>query len=121
MTSCSRSGSRSQRLIHTEIPNPPLQKGNADGARDLINYNEVLKNCRKGEPVFLTKNDRGRFVVMDIDDFERDHAEKKHFQFRLRTILFHKMPSYNYGHPYSHVTSHSRKKAVDIFEHAINQ
>ena len=37
---------------------------------DLRNYNEVLKNCHKGEPVYLTKNGRGRFV-------ERDRAEKK--------------------------------------------
>ena len=44
---------------------------------DLRNYNEVLKSCRKGEPVYLTKNGRGRYVVMDIEDFERDHAEKK--------------------------------------------
>ena len=43
---------------------------------DLRNYNEVLKNCRKGEPVYLTKNG-GRFVVMDIEDYERDRAEKK--------------------------------------------
>ena len=44
---------------------------------DLRNYNEVLKNCHKGEPVYLTKNGRGRFVVMDIEDYERDRAEKK--------------------------------------------
>lgn len=44
---------------------------------DLRNYNEVLKNCHKGEPVFLTKNGRGRFVVMDIEDYERERAEKK--------------------------------------------
>ena len=43
---------------------------------DLRNYNEVLKNCRVGEPVFLTKNGRGRFVVLDIEDYERDRAEK---------------------------------------------
>ena len=34
---------------------------------DLRNYNEVLKNCQIGEPVFLTKNGRGKFVVMDIE------------------------------------------------------
>jgi prevent-host-death family protein len=39
--------------------------------------NEVLKNCHKGESVYLTKNGRGGFVVMDIEDYERDHAEKK--------------------------------------------
>ena len=44
---------------------------------DLRNYNEVLKNCRAGEPVFLTQNGRGRFVVLDIEDYERDRAEKK--------------------------------------------
>ena len=44
---------------------------------DLRNYNEVLKNCRKGEPLYLTKNGRGRFVVMDFEDYERDCAEKK--------------------------------------------
>ena len=44
---------------------------------DLRNYNEVLKNCHKGEPIYLTKNGRGRFVVMDIEDYERECAEKK--------------------------------------------
>lgn len=44
---------------------------------DLRNYNEVLKKCRTGEPVFLTKNGRGRFVVLDIEDYERDRVEKK--------------------------------------------
>ena len=36
---------------------------------DLRNYNEVLKNCHAGEPVFLTKN--------DIEDYEKGRAEKK--------------------------------------------
>lgn len=44
---------------------------------DLRNYNEVLKNCHVGEPVFLTKNGRGRFVVLDIEDYERERAERK--------------------------------------------
>ena len=44
---------------------------------DLRNYNEVLKNCHKGEPVYLTKNGRGRFVVMDFEDYECDRAERK--------------------------------------------
>ena len=35
---------------------------------DLRNYNEVLKNCQVGEPVFLTKNGRGRFVVIDKEE-----------------------------------------------------
>lgn len=36
-----------------------------------------LKKCHSGEPVFLTKNGRGRFAVLDIEDYERDRAEKK--------------------------------------------
>lgn len=47
---------------------------------DLRNYNDVLKNCRVGEPVFLTKNGRGRFVVLDIEDYERAREEKKLLQ-----------------------------------------
>ena len=44
---------------------------------DLRNYNEVLKNCHKGEPVYLTKNSKGRFVFMDFEDYECDRAERK--------------------------------------------
>ena len=44
---------------------------------DLRNYNEVLRDIAVGEPVFLTKNGRGRFVLLDIEDYERDRAEKK--------------------------------------------
>lgn len=44
---------------------------------DLRNYSEVLKNCQAGEPVFLTKNGRGRYVILDIEDYERELAEKK--------------------------------------------
>lgn len=44
---------------------------------DLRNYNEVLKNCRVGEPVFLTENGRGRYVVLDIEDYEKALAENK--------------------------------------------
>jgi prevent-host-death family protein len=44
---------------------------------NLRNYYEVLRNCKKGEPVFLTENGRSRFVVMDIEDYESESAEKK--------------------------------------------
>lgn len=55
----------------------PVNMANILPVSDLRNYNEVLKNCRAGEPVFLTKNGRGRFVVLDIEDYERNRAEKK--------------------------------------------
>ena len=45
------------------------------GGKDISN--EVLKNCHKGEPVYLTKNGGGVFVFMYIEDYDRGHAEKK--------------------------------------------
>ena len=40
----------------------------------LRNYNEVLRDVAVGEPVFLTQNGRSRYVIVDIDDFERTQA-----------------------------------------------
>ena len=36
---------------------------------DLRNYGEVLQDVAIGSPVFLTKNGRGRYVVLDIDEY----------------------------------------------------
>lgn len=44
---------------------------------DLRNYNEVLRDVDNGEPVFLTKNGRGRFVILDIDEYEKINATLK--------------------------------------------
>ena len=44
---------------------------------DLRNYNEVLKDIAIGSPVFLTKNGRGRFAIIDIDEYERNQATIK--------------------------------------------
>ncbi len=44
---------------------------------DLRNYNEVLRDVEFGEPVFLTKNGRGRYVVIDIEEYEKMYAERK--------------------------------------------
>jgi len=41
---------------------------------DLRNYNEVLKIVDIGQPVFLTKNGRGRYVVVDIREYEKMQA-----------------------------------------------
>ena len=38
---------------------------------DLRNYNEVLRGISVGEPVFLTKNGRGRYAIVDIEEYER--------------------------------------------------
>ena len=44
---------------------------------DLRNYNDVLKDVSAGAPVFLTKNGRGRYALVDITDYERIQATLK--------------------------------------------
>ena len=41
---------------------------------DLRNYGEVLRDVTTGAPVFLTKNGRGRYAIVDIDDYEKTQA-----------------------------------------------
>jgi len=36
---------------------------------DLRNYGEVLRDVAVGSPVFLTKNGRGRYAVLDIAEY----------------------------------------------------
>lgn len=44
---------------------------------DLRNYNEVLRDISVNDPVFLTKNGRGRYAIIDIDEYEKLTAIKK--------------------------------------------
>ena len=44
---------------------------------DLRNYSEVLRDVTIDSPVFLTKNGRGRYAIMDIQDYERVMATIK--------------------------------------------
>jgi len=44
---------------------------------DLRNYNEVLKDIEVGSPVFLTKNGRGKFAIVDIEEYEKNQATIK--------------------------------------------
>ena len=41
---------------------------------DLRNYSEVLKDIKSGSPVYLTKNGRGRYVILDMEDYEKREA-----------------------------------------------
>ena len=41
---------------------------------DLRNYAEVLRDVAVGAPVFLTKNGRGRYAIIDIQDYEKTKA-----------------------------------------------
>lgn len=44
---------------------------------DLRNYTDVFKDIAIGEPVFLTKNGRGRYAVIDIEEYQKMRATLK--------------------------------------------
>lgn len=44
---------------------------------DLRNYSEVIREVTLDTPVFLTKNGRGRYVIVDIVDYEKTQATLK--------------------------------------------
>lgn len=41
---------------------------------DLRNYSEVLRHVPVGAPVFLTKNGRGKYAILAMQDFEKLQA-----------------------------------------------
>lgn len=41
---------------------------------DLRNYSEVLQDVTIGAPVFLTKNGRGKYAIVDMQDYEKTQA-----------------------------------------------
>lgn len=44
---------------------------------DLRSYNDVLKDIEVGDPVFLTKNGRGKYVILDIEEYQKNQATLK--------------------------------------------
>lgn len=44
---------------------------NVKPVSDLRNYNAILKDCAVNNPVYLTKNGRGRYVLVDIAEYEK--------------------------------------------------
>ena len=44
---------------------------------DLRNYSEVLHDVAVGTPVFLTKNGRGKYAILDMQDYEKTQATLK--------------------------------------------
>lgn len=50
---------------------------------DLRDYNKILQDCQNGQPVYLTKNGRGKYVILDMASYEQQTA-----QLALLTKLF---------------------------------
>ncbi len=44
---------------------------------DLRNYTEVIRDINYGSPVYLTKNGRGRYVMIDMREYEKKEATIK--------------------------------------------
>lgn len=44
---------------------------------DLRSYNEVLSDVAEGSPVFLTRNGRGSYVILDVRDYDKMSAYSK--------------------------------------------
>lgn len=44
---------------------------------DLRNYAEVLKEIAVDAPVFLTKNGRGKYAIVDMEEYEKNRAAIK--------------------------------------------
>lgn len=44
---------------------------------DLRNYNDVLNACKEDSPVYLTKKGHGKYVLLDIEDYEKMKATLK--------------------------------------------
>lgn len=41
---------------------------------DLHNYDEVLRDVENGEPVFLTRNSKPRYVILDMEEYKKISA-----------------------------------------------
>lgn len=52
-----------------------LKMPNIKPISDLRNYTEVLKETTEGSPVFLTKNGRGEYVILDMKEYDKIRAE----------------------------------------------
>ena len=82
---------------------------------DLRNYNEVLKNCHKGEQVYLTKNGEGDLVVMDIEAFTR---REKMLQLREELLAVEEdRLRGSSGHSVSEVATMMRNAIREVSEH----
>ena len=43
----------------------------------MHNYDEVLRDVENGKPVFLTRNGKPRYVILDMEEYEKINATMK--------------------------------------------
>lgn len=65
-------------IYYSQTPREDVQiMPNIKPVSDLRNYTEVLREVQKDAPVFLTKNGRGCYAIMDMQEYERLQAQIK--------------------------------------------
>lgn len=63
-------------IYYSQTPREDVQiMPNIKPVSDLRNYTEVLREVQKDAPVFLTKNGRGCYAIMDLQEYERLQAQ----------------------------------------------
>lgn len=53
---------------------PDYHAANIKPVSDLKNYNEVLCDIAVDDPLFLTRNGKVRYVIVDIEDYNKQHS-----------------------------------------------
>lgn len=46
---------------------------------DLRNYGDVLRDCMDGKPVYLTRNGRGKYVILEMEEYEKQQLKLELF------------------------------------------
>ena len=78
---------------------------------DLRNYNEVLHYVAEGEPVYLTKNGRGVYAVLTIEDYERLSSVLKEYKY-IKSKLYKAD-----GESETTTKRYSRKEVIGFIKH----
>ncbi len=61
-------------MVYTISRKGLIDMPNIKPISDLRNYTEVLHDVAVGAPVFLTKNGRGKYAIVDMHDYEKTQA-----------------------------------------------
>ncbi len=64
---------------------------------DLRNYTEVLADVRPGSPVFLTRNGRGCYAIVDMADFDRTARKEAYDRYLFEQAELGRMSGEKYG------------------------
>ena len=67
---------------------------------ELRNYNNILEEVKEGQPVYLTKNGKGVYAIIDIKDIE-EYEKTKAFATLLAELKKGESSGYVYEHAFN--------------------